>query len=524
MRGTADEDSLLASTPLKQSGALKKPKKKLVERRAPLPEYEPVTVGTLPGDSASEPVDASNQSADAADFGEPLNAAAASSALPDGRSSAEVTDADGKTPKPGLSVTEAPAPGRAGSGVDDEDPAAMKRAERDNLRETPVEGAMRKAETDPYSAPGITAGAFMLKPTLDTGLRWTSNSDSSANGKPALLSETTLRLRADSNWSRHRLGLEATGSWKKSVSGAETNDAALGLGADFQMDFSGSTVMSGAVSWNHMREAASAPAAVTGALTRPDVDKLAGSLGLSQEVGLVTARLKLNAERAMYGDAADALGAAVSQKDRDNTLLGVTLRAGFNLSEAVAPYVEAEAGRRIFDNEKDSFGLSRSASRYALRAGVEADFGDKLKADIAAGYLIEDIDDTSLEDIKGLSLSGTVTWSPMRGTNVALNAATSVEGSSTATSGGSLLHSVTATLNHKARENLDLTASVGASLRDYASPSSNEITLLAGAGFTYWFNRYAGLNARASHETVMSSDATRQSQTNSVYVGVTLRR
>ena len=178
----------------------------------------------------------------------------------------------------------------------------------------------------------------------------------------------------------------------------------------------------------------------------------------------------------------------------------------------------------MFDNETDSFGLERTATRMAIRAGVETDLGEKLRGDIAVGYLREDIADTSLEDIAGLSLAGTLNWSPMRGTNAALTASTSVEGSSTATSSGSLLHGLNLALTHRARSNLDLNASLGASLRDYTGPNPNEITLSAGLGSTYWFNRYIGLNGGAAHESVLLSDAARESKTNSVYLGLTLRR
>ena len=155
---------------------------------------------------------------------------------------------------------------------------------------------------------------------------------------------------------------------------------------------------------------------------------------------------------------------------------------------------------------------------------VEANLSEKLKGDIALGYLVENIDDSALEDIAGLSLAGNINWSPMRGTNVALTALTTVEGSSSATSSGSLLNGVTLALTRKVRENLDLNANAGISLRNYSGPSPNEITLSAGAGFVYWFNRYVGLNSRIAHQSVLSSDTARQSQSNSVYLGITLRR
>ncbi len=529
LRGTVEAELAKDASPLARK-TLKR--KKNSQASTPMPEYRPVSGNGLPDDVLLNPADGLSSEED-------TTTSAAASAnddplIPD-PPTAQADPQKAQSSDSLASDSDVPTPDGRPQRLGDEDPdttagiagnefARAERAGRENQREPSIEGSAAKAVQDPFTAPGIAVGSFTLRPTLDTGLRWTSNSDSSAGGKPAYLSETTLRLRADSNWSRHRLALEAFGSWQKSVSGEETDDPESGLAAEFQVDVSAQTALTGALSWNYSKEAASAPAAVVGALTQPDLNKLAGSLGLSHQYGPIGLRLNTNLERSSYGDATDSLGVLVSQEDRNNTFAGVTLRAGYDISPAITPFVEAELGRRIFDNESDSFGLARAATRYAGRAGMEMDLGEKLRGNIAAGYLLEDIDDNALEDVAGLSLAGNLTWSPIRGTNVNLNATTTVEGSSSATSSGSLLHALSVAVNHKARDNFDLNANLGASLRDYVSASPNEITLSAGAGFIYWFNRYAGLNGRVAHETVLSSDATRESQTNSVYLGVTLRR
>ncbi len=528
LRRTFDNDALNNSVLQDQKAAKalkkKKAKKPSLEVAAPpLPEYRPVSSDGLPEDTAQD--DASPPLANPFDDPVADSKAARQKNAPLAADNADINARGQKTETDSSLFTgEIPVPGQRLATPGDEEPDAPLKAERDNLRETPAEGRKRKLEEDPYAAPGIQARAFTIRPTLETSIRWTSNSDSSANGKPSFLSETALKLRAESNWSRHRLGLEATGAWKRSISGPETNDPEGGLAADFQLDFSERLALTGALGWNHSIEAASAPAAVTGALSRPTLDALTGSLGLSRDLGRIRLSARVNAARSTYGDATDSTGAVVSQKDRNNTYAGLTLRAGYEISPALRPFIEGEVGRRLFDNQTDSFGIERAATRMAIRAGVETDLGDKLRGDIAVGYLREDIADAALEDIAGLSIAGTLNWSPMRGTNAALTASTSVEGSSTAASSGSLLHGLNLALTHKARSNLDLNANLGASLRDYTGPNPNEITLSAGLGFTYWFNRYIGLNGRAAHESVLSSDATRESKTNSVYVGLTLRR
>ena len=87
----------------------------------------------------------------------------------------------------GVLTSEFPVPGGPADGQSEEDLDAPPKAGRDNQRESAIEGRRRTPEEDPYAAPGIQAGAFTIRPTLDTGLRWTSNSDSSTNGTSAIL-------------------------------------------------------------------------------------------------------------------------------------------------------------------------------------------------------------------------------------------------------------------------------------------------------------------------------------------------
>jgi hypothetical protein len=510
LRGAVTETGLLEASPLKRK--VKKPKAKI---DLPRPAYRPETPSNLP--SEPDPLAQENgEEKPAVDPGADL--------VPLEEPKSEDDQVRPRDRDDAVLPSEVPVPDRTGMRAEDDDPEPVLRTERDNKREPAIDGRSRRREENPYAAPGISVGAFTVRPTLETGIRWTNNSDSSSTGKPAFLSETNLRLRAESDWSQHQLNLEATGSWLKSISGAETEEPRAGLAAELEIDLSKDSLITGGLGWNHSIEAASAPAAITGALSRATVDRLTASLAASHDLGIIGVRARINAERSSYGDVIDSTGAAVSQDDRNYTYAGLTLRASYEISPALSPFVEGEVGRRIYDNQTDSFGLERAATRLGVRTGVEANFSEKLRGDLAIGYLVENIDDPALEDISGLSLAGTMNWSPMRGTSFALTASTTVEGSSTAASAGSLLHGLNLAMTKRVRENLDLSANAGVRLRDYSGPNPNEVTFSAGAGFTYWFNRYVGWNSRVSHETVTSSDPTRESQTNSVFFGMTFRR
>ncbi len=77
---------------------------------------------------------------------------------------------------------------RVGAVLPDDDTV---RAQRENLRAART-GTRFPPEADPYAPIGIRAGSFILKPSLEQGIKATSNGDNSSNGSRAILNETTL--------------------------------------------------------------------------------------------------------------------------------------------------------------------------------------------------------------------------------------------------------------------------------------------------------------------------------------------
>jgi hypothetical protein len=398
------------------------------------------------------------------------------------------------------------------------------RAEPDNIRTGAIEGKDLAEETDPYAAPGIRSGTFILRPTIEQGIRWTSNAGNSSNGSEAVISETNLRLRAESDWLRHSLNLEASGGFRKSVSGEDLEEPEFGLSGDLRLDVSTALTVNARASWTRSEESATAPVLALGPLSRPDLDTLQASLGATYDPGMFGISATGQVTRLAYGDATDSLGASVPQDDRNNTLATITLRGTYDLSQMLQPFAEVEAGRRFYDKSTDSFGYDRSANRYGIRAGLAVNTGEKLSGELAAGWLMEDVDDEALRDVSGLDLRGTVNWSPQRGTNIALTAGTTVEASTVAASSGSILYSTNAAVTHELRENLDLNFNTGAAWRIYEYGAYQDTILSAEAGLTWWMNRYAGINGRVRHERTLNLDPNRASEATSVYLGVTLRR
>lgn len=398
------------------------------------------------------------------------------------------------------------------------------RARRENLPAIPEQGRRATPEADPFAPLGVRVGSFMLRPTLEQGIRATTNGDNSSTGSSAILSETTLRLNAESDWGRHQATLDASGTLSKSISGQDVSEPRADVQGNLRFDLSDQTTVNAGAGYKLRRESASSPNGVTDALKRPLVHTLNGSLGIERDTGLLFGRATGRVEHEIYGDAELSSGGTVSQKDRDNTYASITLRGGFAISPALKPFAEVELGQRMFDERVDSNGYERSGSQYAVRGGLMFDRGEKFNGEFSAGFMRANSDDSRLSDVSGPSLAAAINWSPLRGTDVQLYAQTMVDTSTTPGVSGALLHFASLEVTRRVRSDLSLNGKLDLNVRDNKDGTGTDYTIGAQIGGTYWINRYVGIDARLRHEFQTSQISDREYRANSVYVGMKVQR
>lgn len=403
------------------------------------------------------------------------------------------------------------------------DEASEGRQGPDNLRVGSIEGQPVRSRDDAFTAPGIRAGTFVLRPRLEQGIGWTSNATAAPNGQKSVFSETNLRLDASSDWSRHAATIAADLNWRKSLSGGRIDELEGGINGRLDLELANELSAFAAASYRAAPESASTPGAIAASISQPLRHTFSASTGLSRDAGKLRLGLSGAVDREIFGDAKLADGTSVSQRERDSTLAMATLRVGYAASAALVPFVEVEAGRRFHDQRQDNAGYARSADRYGLRGGVAFDFGEKLAGEVSAGWLTERPDDDRLDAISGLSLAGNLAWSPVRGTIVGLEAATRVEGATAPGASGSLLYSGSLSLRRELRANLTGEIVAGMDWRDY-SGGGHDLVLRGETNLTWWLNRYAGITTRARHEKLTSTIAGRDYDATSFWLGMTLQR
>lgn len=428
-----------------------------------------------------------------------------------------------------------PEPGTAGlvdavvTGTSRADPTtlelrkAVARARSQNSRAESSGRAFEAADENPYAPLGLRVGTFTVIPTLEQGITWSSNATSSSGGREAVLSETTLRLGATSNWSRHEAALEAYGTYRRALSGDAVRDFQGGVDGRLRFDIASDYAIRAGIGYDLRPESASSPVIITGVEDRPLRHTIDGSLGAEKRFGRLRMSLTGSVSRDIYGEARLAGGAKLSQRERNATLATLRLRTGYQVSPMLAPFVEGEIGRRLYDLEHDAAGYDRSANRYGLRVGAMIDAGEKLSGEASVGWLVEDLDDSRLKTISGLALAASLNWSPERGTTVGLDGSTTVEGTTDAGASGSILYAGVLRLERQVRSNLTAEAAAGLSWRDYAA-GGHDLGMSGQAAMTWWLNRGLGLTGRVRYERQTSSLPGRDFDATSVFLGVRMQR
>jgi len=401
----------------------------------------------------------------------------------------------------------------------------LRRAAPENQREKAIENSRKpRYDDDPYAPLGLRLGTFNVNTSIQSGLTATTNADSSTDGKSAILSETTLRLNAVSDWSRHSANINAYGIFRKSVAGEELSQPIAGVDSELDLDITRQLRGRIKLGYAVAPETAESPVIIEGTTEEPLTQTLTGSLGLEKAVGKLRLGVTGNVEREIYGDAKLDSGGTLSQKDRNNTLVSGILRVGYEVSPSVIPFVEGELGRRYYDLRLDDAGYARSANRVGARAGVTLSLTDKLSGEFSAGWLRETPDDDRLASISGPSIAADLKWSPIRGTTVSLQGTTQVEGTTTAGEPGDILYTSQISLERQMRANLTGTATLGMLWRDYSGTSGHDFGWDAEAGLTYWLNRYAGITGKVRHEQQISNLAGRDYKAESVFLGFVVQR
>lgn len=367
-----------------------------------------------------------------------------------------------------------------------------------------------------FDAPeGIRLGSFTLIPQLTLTGGYSDNTSRSASGGPGPLYRIAPDIALSSDWVRHQFDASLRGSFIGYPNNSDDDNIFGTAAASLRLDISEATQVDGDISYGISREE-TGTAESSGEATLIHQGNI--DLGVTRSVGLISATASIGAARTLY-DSDDVFESA-----RDNTVYSANLRLGSNTGGTFSPFTQGSLLFRRFDKAcSDSICEKRDADGYELRGGLSIAAGPKLVGEVSAGWRLEKIEDSRLNDLSGLVVDGSLVWSPSRLTTVTAGVGTDFSATDIDTASGSIIYSADLRIAHAFSDRWVGEAGLGYSYRTYEGVPIDESTLTGFGGMTYALTQNVALTANYLHRRFQSSEDGRDYNENAVEAGLRFR-
>jgi hypothetical protein len=284
------------------------------------------------------------------------------------------------------------------------------------------------AEPDPYAALGIRAGSFLLLPSLDLSGAYSSNPEHVPGGPPSAYVVAAPELRVQSDWERHSLTADLSGSYTQY--GADLvpslNVPYMNSKIDGRVDVSRDTQINLELRGIINTDNPGSPNNVVGLAKLPVNFDVGQTVGVTQQFNRLTTTFKGTFDRATYDNSELTDGSISSNADRNfNQYAGIG-RFAYELDPGFRPFVEFEGDQRIHDEPFDRSDLQRDSVGVTAKAGAAVNLFGSLSGEMAIGGVERVYRDPTLPKVDGIIGDGALIWQATALTSAKLSATSQV--------------------------------------------------------------------------------------------------
>lgn len=211
----------------------------------------------------------------------------------------------------------------------------------------------------------------------------------------------------------------------------------------------------------------------------------------------------------------------IDRSDEGATAFTARLRAGYQATPSLRPFVEAAVTHRQSDRTSDGDGL-RASTEYAWRAGVA--FDHLVSGEVAVGYAEAGFGDPTLAVFGALTVDGSLAWAPTTLTMVTLTGATSFAPGDVRPSSGAVFYDGSVDLAYAWQRDFDLIGTAGVRQAYHQGSDLIDTRYRAGLSATWKMNETYRLTAGYRHEWQDSTDPSRAYESDAVRVELRMQR
>jgi hypothetical protein len=395
----------------------------------------------------------------------------------------------------------------------------------------PVSGApktlVRRPVIDdkPFDPTGIEAGSFLLKPAIEVSGGYDTNpARTNAGGDASNFGIVAPELKVNSNWSRHELTADLRGSYiwygvAKTLDRPTFNgkiDGRVDVTSQTRIDLESRLIIA--------TDNPGSPNIQAGLARLPISTDVGSTIGVGQRFNRFDVEVKGGFDRTIYQNSVFTDGEVSSNDDRNFDQYSTQLRAGYELTPGIKPFVELDADRRHHDLPFDAFGFDRDSDGAAGKIGSTFELSRILTGQIAFGYLERRFGDPNLPTIQGPTLDASLTWAASALTTFKLTAVTSANETTLAGVSGVFTHELGFEIDHAFRTWLDANIKLTGDRDAYVGSPRLDDRYVAAFDLTYKLNREVQLKGELRREWLNSNEPGNDYQAYVAMLGVRAQR
>lgn len=363
-----------------------------------------------------------------------------------------------------------------------------------------------RIEDTPYDPIGYDVGSLRLTPYITQSLGYDSNPDQiQANLRPSAFERTEGGFGLASTWSRNSLTASLHAGYDAFFSDPQANRPdAVGL-ADYRFDVDRDTTLDAETRFAIDTQRVGSPEVINGATSRPLISTFGASVGGAESFGRLNLALHGSLDRTAYENA-DAGGGVIQDLASESfNDYGLHLRASYEVTPVLSPFIDILADDRIHDSTIDYTGYRRDSVGTIGQVGSTFELTRLLSGEVSAGYGGRSYEDPRLKNITSPVFNGVLTYAATPLTTLSFRAATSFDETTVAGSSGTESRSATLELSHALLRNLTITGALSYLNTEYVGVSITENTLAETLKAEYHLSRSLVATASWNHERLTSS-------------------
>jgi hypothetical protein len=343
------------------------------------------------------------------------------------------------------------------------------------------------AQEGAYDAFGIRAGSFLLYPSLTSKLVFDSNVFAQPTGEISdWAADTTPRIVAESNWSRHALMFELFARDVRYFDETSQNHTDVYGGIVGRLDARRDLTIQGSLNLGRIHEPLGSGDAPTLAAEPVPDTRLDAELALHKTFNRVKVTLKGGYESDDYDDVPAIGGGTLDQDFRDADAYEVGGRVAVAISPDTNVFGDVTYTRTEHDNP--SVTLSDSDTIRVL-TGFEFAPSALVRGQVGVGYTWRGYDGPGIADEDGFAYLADIIWNPTPLITVTIGGEGRIEDTTVVGASGRLSSSGHINVDYELLRNLIVSPQVRIDHIDYSGIARDDLLIASGIRLDYMLNR-----------------------------------